>query len=588
MEQAAIYHRPGTNYSFIINESTLGIRIRTKKNDATQITLIHGDPYIWNEGRWVVEKTDMYLTSSDSIFDYWECEISPPHRRIRYGFELKNQQQTILFTEKGFYSEVLYDSDYYFCFPYVHASELFDAPTWVKNTTWYQIFPDRFNNGNHSLNPPHTLPWGESDPTPSNFFGGDFEGVIQRLDYLVDLGITGIYFTPIFKAKSNHKYDTSDYFELDPQFGTKEDLKRLVNACHERNIKIMLDAVFNHSGYYFEPFQDVLEKGAQSTFVDWFYPHALPLHGGERPNYETFAFVESMPKLNTQNPEVKKYLLNVATYWIEEFNIDGWRLDVANEVDHQFWREFRTAVRSVKPDLYILGEVWHDSMPWLLGDQFDAVMNYPFTSNVQKLLASQTINAREFMDSMTTVIQSYPKNVLDFTFNLVGSHDTSRILTECQEDSRRVKLIYTLLYTFMGSPCMYYGDEIGMTGGKDPGCRKCMEWDSTKQDLDLFNHVKKLIALRSSNKLLANDGAFQFLNRGLDELVVFRKYNSTNNVVVIINPTSDSQSYSLPFDIKHVEVKDIWNNKQLQMSDANIIKLKPYGFSIISFDGQLV
>lgn len=583
MERAAIFHRPGMNFSFMVDESTLGIRIRTKKNDVDQIELIYGDPYIWEEGKWVLDKADMHLTASDSTFDYWECKITPPHRRIRYGFELKNQQQSLLYTEKGFFPEVLYDCDYYFCFPYVHASELFDAPMWVNDTTWYQIFPDRFNNGNPSLNPAGTLAWGETEPTPSNFFGGDFEGVLKKLDYLVDLGINGIYFTPIFKAKSNHKYDTSDYFEIDPQFGTKDDLKRLVNACHQRGIKIMLDAVFNHSGYLFEPFQDVLKNGAQSPYVDWFYPHELPLHGGERPNYETFAFVESMPKLNTQNPDVKKYLLDVATYWIREFDIDGWRLDVANEVDHQFWREFRTAVRAEKSDLYILGEVWHDSMPWLLGDQFDAVMNYPFTSNVHKLLASQTITSQEFMDSMTTVIQSYPKKVLDVTFNLVGSHDTSRILTECQEDSRRVKLIYTLLYTFMGSPCMYYGDEIGMTGGKDPGCRKCMEWDSTKQDIDLFNHVKKLIALRNSEKLLANEGDFQFLNHESSDMVVYRKYNSTKNVVVFINPTNESHSYILPFNIEDRDVTDVWNNTRIQLPDSKKITIEPYGFSILSF-----
>ncbi|WP_394187639.1 glycoside hydrolase family 13 protein [Paenisporosarcina quisquiliarum] len=588
MEQAAIFHRPGMNFSFLVDESTLGIRIRTKKNDVEEIVLIHGDPYIWEEGKWVVDKTDMYLSASDSIFDYWECKITPPHRRIRYGFELKNQQESYLYTEKGFFPEVLYDCDYYFCFPYVHASELFDAPTWVKDTTWYQIFPDRFNNGNPSINPSDTLVWGEVEPTPSNFFGGDFEGVLQKLDYLVDLGINGVYFTPIFKAKSNHKYDTSDYFEIDPQFGTKDDLKRLVNACHQRGIKIMLDAVFNHSGYFFEPFQDVLKNGAQSPYVDWFYPHDLPLQGGDRPNYETFAFVESMPKLNTQNSDVKKYLLDVATYWIKEFDIDGWRLDVANEVDHQFWREFRTAVRAEKSDLYILGEVWHDSMPWLLGDQFDAVMNYPFTSNVQKLLASQTITSQEFMDSMTTVIQSYPERVLDTTFNLVGSHDTSRILTECQEDSKRVKLIYTLLYTFMGSPCMYYGDEIGMTGGKDPGCRKCMEWDSTKQDLDLFNHVKKLITLRSSEKLLANEGTFQFLNHNLTKLVVYRKYTSTKNVVVLINPTNESELYILPFNIEDQKVRDVWNNSTLQMPESKEITIEPYGFRVLSFSGQLI
>src|SRR5699024_5658775 len=206
-------------------------------------------------------------------------------------------------------------------------------------------------------------------------------GIIKHLDYLVDLGINGIYFTPIFKAHSNHKYDTIDYMEIDPQFGDKSTFKELVKACHEKGIRIMLDAVFNHSGYYFSQFQDVLEKGENSKYKNWFHIKDFPIQTDPVPNFDSFAFTSHMPKLNTEHPDVKQYLLDVATYWIKEFDIDGWRLDVANEVDHQFWREFRTAVKSVKQDVYILGEIWHDSMPWLQGDQFDAVMNYPFTNS---------------------------------------------------------------------------------------------------------------------------------------------------------------------------------------------------------------
>jgi glycosidase len=584
LERSAVFHRPDQNYSFILDESTLGIRIRTKKDDVERIELIHGDPYIWKDNKWVFEKIDMTLNATDTLFDYWETTITPPHRRIRYGFELHAKGETLLYTEKGFYEEVLYDCQYYFCFPYLHESELFNAPDWVKDTRWYQIFPERFANANPSINPKNTLPWGGAEPAQNNFFGGDFEGVIEHLDYLVDLGINGIYFTPIFKSPSNHKYDTIDYFEIDPQFGTKEDLKRLVKECHKRGIKIMLDAVFNHSGYYFAPFQDVLEKGQDSEYANWFYPHSFPLHGGEQPNYEAFAFVASMPKLNTQNPQVKKYLLDVSAYWINEFDIDGWRLDVANEVDHQFWREFRTVVREQKPDIYILGEVWHDSMPWLLGDQFDAVMNYPFTTNVLNLLASQTISAKEFMNDMTTVIQSYPKNVMDVTFNLVGSHDTPRILTECQEDVSRLKLIYTLLYTFMGSPCMYYGDEIGMTGGKDPGCRKCMEWNPKRQDSDLLDHVKKLMSLRQSEKLLANEGHFQFLNQEQSEIVAYRKYHHDQNVLVIINPTHVAQSFRIPHVLKGNVIKNLWTDEEFDSNeDTTLVHLKPLEFQILAY-----
>ncbi|MFX3674483.1 MAG: alpha-glycosidase [Paenisporosarcina sp.] len=582
MERSAVFHRAGNNFSFILDDSTLCIRIMTKKDDVDKIKLLQGDPYIWNEGKWMLQSVDMKLNAKDALYDYWEVNITPPHRRIRYGFELHANDETLLYTEKGFYEEIIYDSQYYFSFPYLHATELFNAPKWVKDTRWYQIFPERFRNGNSSINPKNVVPWGESDPSKTNFFGGDFEGVIQHLDYLVDLGINGIYFTPIFEAHSNHKYDTIDYFKIDPQFGSEEDLKRLVGACHDRGIKVMLDAVFNHSGYYFAPFQDVLDNGAHSKYLNWFHPHSLPLRGGERPNYEAFAFVESMPKLNTQNPEVKKYLLNVASYWINEFDIDGWRLDVANEIDHQFWREFRAVVRQQKPDLYILGEVWHDSMPWLLGDQFDAVMNYPLTTNVLNLLANQTISAQDFMNSMTTVIQSYPSNVMAVTFNLVGSHDTPRILTECNEDIRRVKLIYILLYTFMGSPCMYYGDEIGMTGAQDPYCRKCMEWEPEKQNTELLNHVKKIISLRQTERLLANNGSFQFLNHIESEIVAYRKYQDDKNVLIMINPSDREQTYDIPIPLKDTSVRNLWTD-EVEDGTTQLV-LEPYGFRILTFN----
>ena len=252
--------------------------------------------------------------------------------------------------------------------------------------------------------------------------------------------------------------------EIDPQFGDKATFKRLVDVCHQHGIKVMLDAVFNHSGYYFPPFQDVLKNQEHSKYKDWFHIRDFPIITKPRPNYDTFAFTEQMPKLNTENAEVKEYLLNVARYWIEEFDIDGWRLDVANEVDHSFWREFRKTVKSVKPDAYILGEIWHDSMPWLQGDQFDAVMNYPFTQSALDFFAKGTINADVFAQRISHVLHSYPNNVNEVSFNLLGSHDTPRILTIANENKDRLKLLFLFQLTFIGSPCIYYGDEIGMTG----------------------------------------------------------------------------------------------------------------------------
>ncbi|MCM3357277.1 glycoside hydrolase family 13 protein [Psychrobacillus sp. MER TA 171] len=555
MEKSAVFHRPVDNLAYLLDNKTLHIRLKTKANDLQEVLLIHGDPYIWADGEWMHDMERMYLAGTDGVHDYWEIKIFSETNRIRYGFKLISSNEEVIYTEKGFYSTPPKDSDYYFCFPYLHNIDLFDAPAWVKDTIWYQIFPERFANGDPSIDPPTAKAWGSEPPAINNFFGGDFAGVIQHLDYLSDLGVNGIYFTPVFKASSNHKYDTIDYLEIDPQFGDKESLKRLVKECHKRGIKVMLDAVFNHSGYYFPPFQDVLVNGESSRYKDWFHIHSYPVRGGERPNYEAFGFVESMPKLNTANPEVKKYLMDVGAFWIEEYDIDGWRLDVANEVDHKFWREFRETVKAIKPDVYILGEIWHDSMPWLRGDQFDAVMNYPFKTNLFNLLVNESINSTQFVENITRVYYNYPKNVFDYTFNLVGSHDTARLLTECDDNIGKVKQIFTLLLTFMGTPCIYYGDEIGLTGGQDPGCRKCMDWDESTHNLDLKNHIKELISIRKQERLLANEGSVRFILPTTENGIFgYEKFNEKYSITVLFNPERLEQSVELDIASEQVLV----------------------------------
>ncbi|WP_141433170.1 alpha-glycosidase [Bacillus sp. 03113] len=584
-ELPAVYHRPTDNFAYPIDQHTLHIRLKTKKNDVTSVALLHGDQYEWSENHWVYHQDTMSKNGSDYFFDYWLISVTPPFKRLRYGFILYKDNEQMVYTEKGFFQDPPQDPGYYFCFPYLHATEVFRSPDWVKNTIWYQIFPERFANGDDSINPEKTLAWDSEPPSPTNFFGGDFQGIMDHLDYLVELGITGIYFTPIFKAYSNHKYDTMDYFEIDPQFGDKATFKKLVDQCHENGIKVMLDAVFNHSGLHFAPFKDVLRKGKASEYADWFYATEFPLQGGDRPNYSTFGFVETMPKLNTQNPKVKSYLLEVGRYWVKEFNIDGWRLDVANEIDHQFWRDFRTAVKEIKPDIYILGEVWHDAMPWLRGDQFDAVMNYPFSTNVINFFGKGYMNSKQFIENMTHVIQQYPLTVNGTNFNLVGSHDTPRIINQCNHHKEKVKLIYTFMLTFIGTPCIYYGDELGLTGEMDPDCRKCMPWNHTKEQLELMSYFKKLIEIRKKEPLLANDGTFMFLESTEENpCVAFTKFNTEKRALVILNPSDQKTKYSLPYPLKSRKIVNMLNEKEYALEAEQLcIMLKPYDAAILVF-----
>ncbi|MBQ1786522.1 MAG: glycoside hydrolase family 13 protein [Turicibacter sp.] len=576
MNLHAIYHRPNQNYAYSYDAKTIHLRLRTAKNDVKQVTVKFGDPYHWTKGGgggnlnaegaqgWISNEIKMKKEASTDLFDFWFVSVNPEFRRMRYAFIVEDESEQVLFGEKKIVPlteddktnyPYLNDIGNFFCFPFLNPADIFNAPKWVKSTVWYQIFPERFANANPDLNPENTVEWGSIDPKGDTFYGGDLEGVIKNLDYLQELGINGIYFCPIFKSPSTHKYDTTDYFEIDPQFGDKKTFKRLVEEAHKRGIKIMLDAVFNHCGWNFPQWQDVVKYGEKSSYKDWFHIHKFPLieenfdpianPGGL--NYDTFAFVKYMPKLNTENPEVIDYFLEVGRYWVREFDIDGWRLDVANEVDHTFWRLFRNAVREVKEDVYILGEIWHDSQPWLNGDQFDAVMNYPLGDAILKYVAQDKITSSEFSLALNKVLTDYARNVNEVAFNLLDSHDTQRLLTVCGGHKQKALLAYTLQMTQTGTPCIYYGGEIGLDGGADPLCRKCMIWDEEEQDREIFDYLKQLIHLRKTHSSLTSPNLEWLSTNDEDSYVVFKKESEVETTYVVINNSNKKQMINLSF-----------------------------------------
>ncbi|QST02787.1 alpha-glycosidase (plasmid) [Pontibacillus sp. ALD_SL1] len=562
MEVTSLYHQPKNHYAYPLTTETVHLRFQSKKGDVETVLIHAKDPFTWEEGGWVSVPISMTKIGSDEWLDYWQADVSPPFRRLEYHFEVKGYEKSVYFTEGGVFLEEHHMRDP-FKFPFINEADVFTPPRWVKNTVWYQIFPERFYNGNPDLSPDGVVPW-DSEPTPDHFMGGDLEGVIQKLDYLKELGITGLYFCPIFEAASNHKYDTTDYKKIDPHFGDTETLRTLVQEAHKRGMRIMLDAVFNHSGYYFPPFQDVLKNGKASLYYDWFYIQDESVVT-DPPNYDTFAFTGMMPKLRTSNPEVRDYLLEVARYWIETCDIDGWRLDVANEVDHAFWRDFRRVVKGAKPDAYILGEIWHNSMPWLRGDQFDAVMNYPFTNLVLDLAGSAT-DGESFIQRLHKLRFSYPDPVHAVSFNMLGSHDTERVLTRLHHDKRRVKLAYFLLLTYTGSPCVYYGDEIGMHGYNDPGCRKGMIWAEEKQDREMRDWMTALIRFRAYNGPLYGQGERIYENGGL----LYIEGSKT----IIINPTDHHRVVASP----EKRTKNVFGEVHY---DGISFHIPPFGFVVL-------
>jgi len=509
MNTAAIYHRPESEFAYLYDKETLHLRLRTAKSDISSVQVVGGDPYLVEKGQRETP-IDMVKILSTDLHDYWFTSVKAPFKRLSYGFVLTSEDHLqVFYGDQGLFplsKNILDSPNLYFRLPYFHEIDRFKAPEWVKETVWYQIFPERFANGDKSNDPKGTISWGSKVPGRQDYFGGDLQGVIDHLDYLEELGINGIYFCPIFKAYSNHKYDTIDYRKIDPDFGDKKVFKNLVDECHKRGIKVMLDAVFNHMGDQSPQWQDVLAKGKDSKYADWFHINEFPASYKKSDDfeeaydltYDTFAFTPHMPKLNTANPKVQEYLLDTARYWIKNFDIDAWRLDVANEVDHAFWKKFRKVCEKTKEDFYILGEIWHSAQKWLEGDEFHAVMNYAYTDAIMGYFVKKRFSLKEMVSAINQQLMLYRDQTNQVQFNVLDSHDTPRLLTEAQEDKELMKQVLAFTYLQPGVPCLYYGDEIGMTGGADPCCRKCMVWKEDEQDQELFQFVKKLIALRKT------------------------------------------------------------------------------------------
>lgn len=434
------------------------------------------------------------------------------------------------------------------------ASNRFQTPEWVRDAIFYQIFPERFHNGNPKNDPPGSEPWG-STPKLNNYMGGDLDGVLQKLPYLKELGVNAIYFNPIFEAPtSNHKYNTTDYMKIDPSFGDMQTFRAVVAKAHSMGIKVVLDAVFNHSGDTHWAFLDAQKNGPQSKYWNWYLIHGFPVVKEPKPNYESWWGFSTLPKFNEYNPEVREYLLKAAEFWTKE-GIDGWRLDVPNEVrDMNFWREFRTRVKRMNPDLYIVGEIWGDGSPWLQGDQFDAVMNYQFRDQVFDFFVNDKSNVDQVDFGLEGLRKRHPDSVNYVMFNVLGSHDTARMLTMAKRDMNKVKLMALFQMTYMGAPVVYYGDEIGLEGEMDPGCRAAMPWNSAQYNPDLQAYYKRLIQLRNQLPVLRR-GSFRSIMRHNDNRTfAYVREDQQNRVIVVMNNHTRTQDIAI--DTRRVNVPD--------------------------------
>ncbi len=555
----------------------------------------------------------MRVANQDRVYDYWRAAATlPTTGDVPYAFRYHDGQLVRWLTSKGLTAT---GTEGRFTFT-AQRFPAFETPDWVKHAVIYQIFPDRFRNGNKAndqdfkewyyegrttkpadgqklnvdagkeyyhlvsdWNDYQVLtksPWGKDGRDWMAFYGGDLAGVRQSLDYLKDLGVTAIYFNPVFEAKSTHKYDAADYRKIDPHFGTNEEFITLVSEARAKGIRVIVDIVYNHSGNTTAQFKEAVEKGTASPTYNWYEFKKWPLPAGW-PNtatpfkpadyYYCWWGYGDLPDLNfdlSRNNDAEKsvrdvkdaqvnvalvnYLLDATEYWLKDAGVDGLRLDVPNEVPYWFWKLFNERVKKVKPDAYIVGELWGNASDYVRPGMYDAVMNYAFFKDpVQRFLGMGQGSAAEFDAALATGRLTYPTQAVEVQMNLIDSHDTPRFLTQVGGNVKRQMLAALFGMTYVGAPHIYYGDEIAMEGAGDPDCRRPFVWDWEKEPRRVAMHdwYRKLAAVRHAHPALRT-GDFRTLHAQDMQYAYARSGGGEDFVVAINAGKSDAE---VPLDL---------------------------------------
>lgn len=578
INKEAVYHLPYSEYCFGCSDREVVLRLRTAKDNLRSVFVCWGDRMA-PENPIHVTRTGMRKKYSDALFDYYEADITTwPITRVCYYFELEAEEEKFFYFNDEFADAPHENRQLFYNLHYIRKEDIPYVPEWVYEAVAYQIYPDSFANGACSIKPQEREYRDRKGNVSQSRFGGTIRGIIKSLDYLKDLGVTLLYTTPVFASNSWHGYDTFDYFQIDSKWGTKEDLKELVCECHMRGMRLMLDGVFNHCSPDFFAFKDVLERGEESAYSDWFYIHEYPVKTEPVPSYECFAYVWTMPKLNTGNRNVADYLVSVGKYWVEECDIDGWRLDVANEVNLDFWRRFRREIRACKKDVYLVGEIWDDAKIFLQGDQFDATMNYNLYFACVDFFAKGKLSPQQFADRVQYLLTRYKKQIQYAQLNLLGSHDVPRFLTLAGGDVRRMKNCAIFLFTHVGVPMIYYGDELGMEGWHEAEYRKPMEWEKRECDMHIF--YKRLVMLRRENK---NVFMGEFINLPSDnQTIAYIRKGGTGSVYVVINNTDTQAVRYLEPECTKESWQDYFTGQKYNCKEGKIeIILEPFSSAVV-------
>ena len=556
MLKEAIYHKSDSSYCYALDENSLVIKLRTGKNNLDKVILCYGDRYQPVPEITIFEK-EMSFVFSDDLYEYYETIIKPGYNRICYYFKLVDGDTVEYLSQDLFLKQPPAERNRFYLFACICRGDLYKKDDSWQDMIVYQIFVDRFNKQDIDAN------WYKL-PKGTEIYGGNLKGIIEKLDYLSELGINCLYLTPIFESDSSHKYDIKDYYKIDSTFGDGKIFRELVNKCHERGIKVILDAVFNHTSNHFFAFEDILINKNNSKYFDWYM-----FNGSGK--YDTFGSEETMPKVNTANENAKKYFLEVSRYWIEHYDIDGWRLDVANEIDHNFWRDFRRAVKEIKENLFIVGELWDSCDSYSQGDQFDSIMNYPLREFLIDYIAKERISTEQFDAYVNKYFCKFKLNMRNCLLNLIDTHDTSRFLFECNEDVEKLKLAMFFLITCIGIPMVYYGDEAGLTGANDPDCRRTIDFN--KINTDVFDTYKKMILLRKTLTALRR-GNFKTVLTS-DDVYVFKRFTEGQELYVVFN--RGKNPFEIELDLSGKKVVDHMSGKEYLNNDRTFkLIINPY------------
>ena len=570
---ASIHHMPWLEYRHALPDGRVCLRLQTGRDEFTRVTAKVTSNYAFPHFFEKCDEFDMQVAYRDEWHDFYECIFEPFDKRLKYLFVLESDECVYKLDASGLHAGKDAKEDVSEAFAFAYAYPADPMPEWARGCVGYQIFPDRFRRAEIPGVKEKVEPW-HSDRVQNEYrFGGNLRGVIEAVPYLKELGVTMVYSTPIFLSDTSHRYNTFDYFKIDPLLGTEDDLRELCDTLHANGMKLIMDGVFNHSGLGFRPFKDAKKKGKESKYYDWFFFDDKMNHG-----YHTFGDWKYMPKLNLRNEECAKYFLKVGRYWMEKCGIDGWRLDVSPEVWPDFWRKYKNMMREVNPESIMIAECWDDSREWLTqGDMFDSTMHYVLSRAIWSRFCRHDTTTEQFDHSVNRAAMLYPQRTEEVLWTFLGSHDTQRVRTRAGGDVNMLYGASFFQFTFLGAPIIYYGDELGMEGADDPFCRFPMQWHNVKGN-PVHEHFQKLAHIRAAVPAL-RVGSFRTWKVTKDGLYAYLRKTDSQQVLCAVNTALENVKtvLELPEKMKDLKVlHDLYSGKTLQVENGSIVvELKP-------------